>query len=181
MQTIKRVDKPPSTNALLQTSIIVFSRDFLPVARINIRRAIALLVTGQAVTLDMGNSKFYTVTSPSLTLRVSEHIRLTSGNASRHWKIPAVSRREVFRRDEHTCQYCGSHKRLTLDHVIPRSKGGSHTWDNVVTACAPCNHKKGAFLLHETRMQLKHKPRAPMHPAIAFAEQFWQTQASVQP
>jgi 5-methylcytosine-specific restriction endonuclease McrA len=94
------------------------------------------------------------------------------------WRIPPVSRREVFRRDSHTCQYCGSTKHLTLDHVLPRSKGGTHTWDNVVAACERCNASKGDRLLHETTMQLRTKPKAPIHPAIAFAEQFWKEQGS---
>jgi 5-methylcytosine-specific restriction endonuclease McrA len=92
-----------------------------------------------------------------------------------------VSRREVFRRDSHTCQYCGSTKKLTLDHVLPRSKGGTHTWDNVVAACERCNASKGDRLLHETAMQLSTKPKAPIHPAIAFAEQFWKEQGSAEP
>jgi 5-methylcytosine-specific restriction endonuclease McrA len=104
---------------------------------------------------------------------------LTSGNPERHWKAPPVNRREVFRRDNHACQYCGSTKHLTLDHVIPRSKGGTHTWDNVVTACEKCNSCKGDRLLHETGMVLKAKPKAPMHPAITFAEQFWKEQQPV--
>ncbi len=73
---------------------------------------------------------------------VPEHIRLTVGNPERHWKVPPVNRREVLKRDSHTCQYCGSTKHLTLLHVIPRSKGGQHTWDNVVTACEKCNSIK---------------------------------------
>jgi 5-methylcytosine-specific restriction endonuclease McrA len=109
-------------------------------------------------------------------LQISEHIRLTGGNPERHWKLPPVNRREVFRRDGHTCQYCGSTKHLTLDHVIPRSKGGTHTWDNVVTACERCNSTKGDRLLNEIGLALKTKPKAPMHPAIAFAEQFWKAQ-----
>jgi len=138
--------------------------------------AIALLVTGQAESLEYSSTQRWEVRSPSVVLQVPEHIRLTGGNPERHWKMPAVGRREVFRRDHYACQYCGSTKHLTLDHVIPRSKGGTHTWDNVVTACERCNSKKGDRLLHETPMTLKTKPKAPMHPAIAFAEQFWKEQ-----
>ncbi|HEY9618315.1 MAG TPA: HNH endonuclease [Microcoleaceae cyanobacterium] len=162
--------------AILQNQVVVFSKNYLPLARINIKRAIVLLVTGQAEALDFSSTQQWEVRSPSLVLQISEHIRLTSGNPERHWKVPPVSRREVFRRDHYTCQYCGSTKRLTLDHVIPRSKGGSHTWDNVVAACEKCNSAKGDRLLHETGMVLKTKPKAPIHPAIAFSEQFWRSQ-----
>jgi 5-methylcytosine-specific restriction endonuclease McrA len=164
---------------VLQNQVVVFSKNYLPLARINIKRAIALLITGQAESLGFGNVQQWEVRSPSVVLQIPEHIRLTSGNPERHWKLPPVNRREVFRRDHHTCQYCGSTKHLTLDHVIPRSKGGTHTWDNVVTACEKCNSTKSDRLLYETGMVLKTKPKAPIHPAIAFAEQFWKEQQSV--
>jgi 5-methylcytosine-specific restriction endonuclease McrA len=155
---------------------VVFSKNYLPIARINIKRAIVLLVTGQAESVNFGTTKLWEVRSPSVVLQVPEHIRLTVGNPERHWKVPPVNRREVLKRDNHTCQYCGSTKHLTLDHVIPRSKGGQHTWDNVVTACEKCNSTKSDRLLHETGMVLKTKLKAPIHPAVAFAEQFWNAQ-----
>jgi 5-methylcytosine-specific restriction endonuclease McrA len=160
----------------LQNSVVVFSKNYLPLARINIKRAVVLLVTGQAESLDFNSTTFWEVRSPSIVLQVPEHIRLTVGNPERHWKVPPVNRREVLKRDSHTCQYCGTSKRLTLDHVIPRSKGGQHTWDNVVTACEKCNSIKSDRLPHEAGMVLKTKPKAPIHPAVAFAEQFWSAQ-----
>lgn len=161
---------------ILQNSVVVFSKNYLPLARINIKRAIVLLVTGQAESLNFGSTKLWEVHSPSVVLQVPEHIRLTVGNPERHWKVPPVNRREVLKRDNHTCQYCGSTKHLTLDHVIPRSKGGQHSWDNVVTACERCNSIKSDRLPHEAGMVLKTKPKAPIHPAVAFAEQFWNAQ-----
>ena len=165
---------------LFQRQVVVFSKNYLPLAHITLKRAIALLVTGRAESLELGNPQRWEVRSPSLVLQVSEHIRLLKGNPKRPWKVPPVSRREVFRRDQHPCQYCNSTRQLTLDHVIPRSKGGTHTWDNVVTACSPCNSAKGDRPLPVTGMVLKTKPKAPMHPAFAFAEQFWQTQNPAQ-
>jgi 5-methylcytosine-specific restriction endonuclease McrA len=161
--------------SVLQNSVVVFSKNYLPLARVNIKRAIALLVTGRAESLGYGNSLYWEVRSPNLTLQVPEQIRLTIGNPERLWKAPAVNRREILRRDHHTCQYCGSPKHLTLDHVLPRSRGGTHTWNNVVIACAPCNGRKGDRTPQEAGMSLKTKPKAPMHPAVAFAEQFWNT------
>jgi 5-methylcytosine-specific restriction endonuclease McrA len=164
------------TQNVLQNSVVVFSRNYLPLARINIKRAITLLVTGQAESLDLGNSQYWEVRSPSLILQVPEQIRLTIGNPERLWKLPPVNRREVLRRDHHACQYCGNAKKLTLDHVIPRSKGGQHTWDNVVAACETCNSVKGDRLPQEAGMTPRIKPKAPIHPAVAFAEQFWKAQ-----
>jgi 5-methylcytosine-specific restriction endonuclease McrA len=172
MQATEQSQKIP----ILHNQVVVFSKNYLPLARINIKRAIVLLVTGQAESLGFDSIKQWEVRSPSVVLQVPEHIRLTSVNPERQWKVPPVNRREVFRRDHHACQYCGSTKRLTLDHVIPRSKGGTHAWDNVVAACEKCNSAKGDRLLHETGMVLRSKPKAPIHPAIAFAEQFWKEQ-----
>lgn len=168
-----QVRQQSQSPSVLQRQVVVFSKNYLPLMRINTKRAIALLVTGQAEALDFGNAQQWQIRSPNLVLQVSEHIRLISSNPERQWKMPPVNRREVFRRDDHTCQYCGSTKHLTIDHVIPRSKGGTHTWDNVVAACSTCNSAKGDRLLHEINMTLKSKPKAPIHPAIAFAEQFW--------
>ena len=72
-----------------------------------------------------------------------------------------ISRRALFARDGWQCAYCGSTGRLTLDHVVPRSRGGDSVWENVVTSCAPCNLRKGNHLLQETAMTLRTIPRAP--------------------
>lgn len=163
---------------ILSRSVVVFSQNYLPISRINIKRAIVLLVTGKAEPLNLGtaSSIIWPVRSPSCVLQVPEHIRLTIAGGERIWKIPPVNRREVLRRDHHTCQYCGSGKHLTLDHVIPRSKGGTHTWDNIVTACERCNAHKGDRTPLQAAMPLKCQPRAPMHPTVAFAEHFWRDQ-----
>jgi 5-methylcytosine-specific restriction endonuclease McrA len=74
----------------------------------------------------------------------------------------ALSRREIFRRDHYTCQYCGKTSiNLTVDHVIPRHMGGTHEWKNLVTACYACNHLKGGRALSETGMRLLRQPKEP--------------------
>ena len=160
----------------LRCSVVVFSKNYLPLSRVNMKRAVTLLVTGKAEPLDWCNGQGYPVHSPSLVLLVPEQIRLTQANCDRVWKVPPVNRREVLRRDKHRCQYCGSTKRLTLDHVIPRSKGGNHAWDNVVTACERCNSRKGDRTPQQAGMTLLTQPKAPMHPTVAFSEQFWREQ-----
>ena len=72
-----------------------------------------------------------------------------------------ISRRALFARDGWRCQYCGSTGKLTLDHVVPRSRGGDSVWENVVTSCAPCNLRKGDRLLEEVHMRLIAAPRPP--------------------
>lgn len=79
------------------------------------------------------------------------------------------TRKNVLTRDENQCQYCGIHFReaeLTIDHVIPRSKGGSNTWDNVVTACKSCNQRKSNFLVENSPVSLMRKPMKPSYRSI---------------
>ena len=170
---------------VLDRSVVVFSRNYLPISRVNIRRAIALLILGKAEALDLANEIWF-VKSPNFVIAVPQHIRLTITSTERIWKVPPVNRREVLKRDNHRCQYCGSNKRLTLDHVIPVSKGGEHKWNNVVTACESCNQYKrdsasapgnGLRTPHEAGMPLSTKPKAPMYP-IAFAENFWHSESA---
>lgn len=165
-----------SITDVLGHSVVVFSKNYLPISRVNIKRAIVLLVTGKAEPLDFSSGAGTMVRSPSQILHIPAHIRLTINGSERVWKLPPVNRREVLRRDRHACQYCGSTKHLTLDHVIPRSKGGKHTWDNVVTACEGCNSRKSDRTPHQAGMSLRTLPKAPAHPAVAFSEQFWKEQ-----
>jgi 5-methylcytosine-specific restriction endonuclease McrA len=162
-----------SAMQVLEQSVVVFSQNYLPLCRVNIKRAIVLLVTNKAEPLDFSTEGGWKIHSPSLILHVPKHIRLKIASGERTWKVPPVNRREVLRRDHHSCQYCGSKKSLTLDHVIPRSQGGPHTWNNVVIACERCNSYKGNRTPLEAGMHLRTKPKAPVHPAVSFAEQFW--------
>lgn len=74
-----------------------------------------------------------------------------------------LTRRNVFRRDEHRCQYCGAMEDLTLDHVVPKSHGGPDTWENLVAACVPCNNRKGGRTPDQAGMPLARPPFRPSH------------------
>jgi 5-methylcytosine-specific restriction endonuclease McrA len=74
-----------------------------------------------------------------------------------------LTRQNVFKRDKFTCQYCGSPKSLTLDHIIPRSKGGKTSWSNLVTACQPCNTRKGDRTPDQANLKLRSKPQKPTY------------------
>jgi 5-methylcytosine-specific restriction endonuclease McrA len=157
----------------LHQSVVVFSQNYLPMSRVNIRRAIVLLLTGKAEPMNLETEIFWEVRSPSLVLQVPAYIRLRNQGAERLWKVPPVNRRELLRRDRYQCQYCGGRKKLTIDHVMPRSKGGRHTWDNVVIACESCNTRKGDRTPQQAGMALYAAPKAPIHPALMFAKEFW--------
>jgi len=103
-----------------------------------------------------------TVKSPSFEIRLPSVVSLKE--YVRPARQPAFTRFNVFLRDRFTCQYCGAHDELTFDHVIPRSKGGATTWENVVAACSPCNLRKGDRLPLEAHMV---PMQTPYQPAIA--------------
>ena len=100
---------------------------------------------------------------PSVAIAAPEIILLANYNRVPRHEAP-FTRRNLFLRDDHTCQYCGRRhptQNLSIDHVIPRSRGGRTTWENCVIACVPCNARKGNRLLNEARMKLITKPRRP--------------------
>ncbi|MEO0948714.1 MAG: HNH endonuclease [Cyanobacteria bacterium J06641_5] len=112
-------------NSVLQNSVVVFSCNYLPIAKVNLRRAIILLVTGRAELFDLEPQRWQ-VRSPSLVLEISGHIQLAVAHIERAWKLPPVNRYEVLYRDDYRCQYCGIKGFLSLDLVLPRSRGGPH-------------------------------------------------------
>ena len=101
----------------------------------------------------------YIVRSPSTEFRLPSVIALR--DFVRQDRPPAFTRFNVFLRDGFECVYCGASEHLTFDHVVPRSKGGRTTWDNIVAACSPCNLRKGGKLLKQTDMHLKKRPGRP--------------------
>ena len=100
-----------------------------------------------------------TVRSPSFEMRLPSVVSLkTYVKPTRH---PAFTRFNVFLRDRFTCQYCGDRRDLTFDHVVPRSQGGRTMWENVATACAPCNLKKGGRTPSQAHMHIQREPIRP--------------------
>ena len=138
--------------------VLVLNQNYEPLNVCNVKRALVLVLGGKAEILELNHllihSTTRTIHAPSV-IRLSYLIRRPHPRAK-------LSRREVFLRDDYTCQYCGLRTRdLTLDHVIPKSRGGKHTWENLVSACRTCNHRKGGKSLVEARMKLAREPRQP--------------------
>jgi 5-methylcytosine-specific restriction endonuclease McrA len=99
------------------------------------------------------------VRSPSTAFRIPSVVVLK--DYVKPARATAFTRFNLFLRDEFTCQYCGSREHLTFDHVVPRSKGGRTTWENVVASCGPCNLQKGSKTLKQAAMHLRCKPARP--------------------
>jgi len=142
----------------LHEPVLVLNANFAPINVCTTKRAIVLILTGKASLVMNGRGVIRSVS------RIYPRPSIIRLGAMAHRPRPRVklSKREIFRRDEYTCQYCGQRKQtLTVDHVIPRRLGGNHCWENLVTACAACNHRKGGRTIEQAGMRLLHTPKAP--------------------
>ena len=160
----------------MNTKVLVLNRAYLPIHITSVRRACSLLYQGIARAV---NEQYQTFDFESwAALSASVHGD-TIGLVNRAMRVPRVillvaydrvpkrhvrfSRFNVYARDRNTCQYCGkvlASSELTLDHVVPRSRGGASAWENLVACCHPCNHRKANQLMHEAGMKLLREPRA---------------------
>jgi 5-methylcytosine-specific restriction endonuclease McrA len=138
--------------------VLVLNQNYEPLNVTNLPRAFRLVFGDKAEVIEYDHQVIRTVRTeyraPSV-VRLRHHVRRPRPRVK-------LSRREVFSRDRHTCQYCGRQAHdLTLDHVVPRHRGGGHTWDNLVTACKACNHRKGGKTLDEARLRVVRVPFEP--------------------
>ena len=147
--------------------VLVLNSSYEPLQLISTRRAVVLLLQEKAEVIEAAQqllrSQGFAVHIP-LVIRLVRYIKIP-----RRMRLPC-SRRGVLARDRETCQYCGIQPgrfQLTVDHVVPRSRGGLTTWDNVVTACRDCNHNKGGRTPDEANMVLMSVPRQPQYVAFA--------------
>lgn len=174
---------------MLNESVLILNRSWLAVNVSNVRRAISLLYRDLARVVSPGDFATYSfdawqsisetevrangngavhgnglyVHSVNVSLRIPEVIVLTVFNSVHRREVP-LSRRALLERDRQTCQYCGhptKRTELTVDHVVPRSKGGRHAWENVVLACIRCNLRKGNRTPREAHMPLQRRPHKP--------------------
>jgi 5-methylcytosine-specific restriction endonuclease McrA len=142
----------------MQAPVLVLNANFEPINVCDIRRAVGLILSDKADLVINGRGEIHTINAsfprPSV-IRLQKMI-------NRPRQQLKLTRREIFRRDNYTCQYCGKHTGdLTIDHVIPRHLGGQHIWKNVVAACSLCNHRKGGRLLGEVNLRLLRTPNEP--------------------
>lgn len=158
--------------------MLVLNASYEPINVCTVRRAAVLLLKSRAEVLEQADWALHaeTLTMPRPTvIRLTTYVRVPRDAHSRK-----LTRRAIFARDRWTCQYCGAGQgNLTVDHVIPRSKGGSSSWDNIVTCCAPCNRRKADRLPRQANMHPRRKPVPPsatifVHVAVPRVPEVWQ-------
>lgn len=138
--------------------VLVLNQNYEPLNVTNLPRAFKLVFGAKAEILEYDHQIVHSPRqafhAPSV-IRLQHHIRRPRPRVK-------LTRREVLARDRHTCQYCGRQSSdLTLDHVMPRHRGGAHSWENLVAACKPCNHRKGGRTPDEARIRLLRPPFEP--------------------
>ena len=143
--------------------VLVLNGNYEPINVCRTRRAMGLILMGKATVLENGRGVIHTV---SRTYERPSVIRLAYVVRRPRLQVH-LSKREILRRDEYRCQYCGRRAaQLTIDHVVPRHRGGQHCWENLVAACHQCNRRKGGRTLQEARMDLLHPPIEPRPTAL---------------
>jgi len=140
------------------SSVLVLNADFSALQITSVKRAIVLVAKGKAEIVK--HEARAQIRSEKIAYGKPLIIRLLRYIAHQVRRFK-VSRSRIYKRDQHQCVYCGSRKNLTLDHVLPRSRGGSNDWANLVTCCLSCNLKKGNRTPEEANMKLPTKPAIP--------------------
>ena len=152
----------------LNSKVLVLNQNYEPMSVCNVRKAIVLLFLGKAELIESQQGKLLHSISMSIpfpsVVRLGFYIRVP-------YKKIILSRKNVLRRDSHRCQYCGrGDLPLTVDHVMPRSRKGEDSWENLVCACVHCNNRKGDRTAEEAYMPLLKRPAKPNH--VTFIKHF---------
>jgi 5-methylcytosine-specific restriction endonuclease McrA len=147
----------------MQEPVLVLNANFEPINVCTTRRAMGLILNGKASLILNGRGELRTINAsfpkPSV-IRLDKMVKRPRPSVR-------LTKREILRRDEYTCQYCGQKvPYLTIDHVVPRRLGGTHSWDNLVAACPTCNHRKGGHTTEQAQMRLLHPPKEPPSSAL---------------
>lgn len=144
----------------MNNRVLVLNNDSSPLMVCSIERAFTLVYLKKSEMVKSANG--YKLHSVTQTFPMPSVIRLNR-YVNAPYKGVNLTRQNIFKRDNFECQYCGTKRDLTIDHVVPRAKGGRDTWTNLVTACKKCNAKKGDNSPEEAEMMLRHKPHKPSY------------------
>jgi 5-methylcytosine-specific restriction endonuclease McrA len=145
---------------MMSGHVLVLNQDYGAITICSVRRAFILVLLKKAELVHARDDRV--LRSPSSEYPWPSIIRLKQ-YASFPYRKVMLSRANVHRRDGGLCQYCGKRDRLTIDHIMPKSRGGRDTWDNLASACVLCNNRKGDRTPEEAEMSLMRKPFRPSH------------------
>jgi 5-methylcytosine-specific restriction endonuclease McrA len=156
---------------MINYPVLVLNQSYEPLTVCRARRAVVLIFQGKAEMLENGIGFIHSINE---TVPLPSVIRLAC-MVKRPRRERKLTRFEIYHRDRYTCQYCGQQSRqLTLDHVIPRYRGGRHTWENVVSACVACNRRKAGRTPLEANMKLIRPPSPPSgNPFFIIPYHYW--------
>jgi 5-methylcytosine-specific restriction endonuclease McrA len=148
--------------------VLILNYNYQPLNVTNVRRALGLLCLGKAHTVEVDSKVFR---SEHMAVRMPTVLRLNH-YVRRPVPVLRVSRKGIFARDSHTCQYCGARSgSLTIDHVLPKERGGTSDWANLVCCCTRCNNKKGNRTPEQAGMRLRKQPFRPKFiPYISYSK-----------
>lgn len=159
----------------MSKAILILNADYTPINMASLKKGYNLIYKGKAEVL--ASEVNYPMNSDSKELERPVVIRLLKYVVIPYKKL-TLSKVNILKRDKYTCVYCGSKKDLTLDHVLPKSRGGKNTWGNLVTACFKCNHKKGNRTPQEAGMVINALPFVPTYETFLSKEQLALTNIS---
>ena len=141
----------------MMDKVLVLNSDYTPLNVTSIRRGFILVIKGKAEVLRQDAENIVTSIGEfvrPLIIRLLSYVRFKS-------KPVKLNRKRIFKRDNNECVYCGSKRNLTIDHIMPRSRGGKNTWANLVTCCSNCNLRKGNRTPEEAGMRMNYKAYEP--------------------
>lgn len=154
-------EDPRRINGKLNAQVLVLNQSYEPLSVCNIKKAVILLLLQKAELISKNLERMIRTVNdqydwPSV-IRLKRYVPI------QHRHV-ILTRKNILRRDEYKCAYCGkSDGNLTIDHIVPKSKGGKDTWDNLIAACTVCNNKKGNRSPSEAGLKLLYKPYTPSH------------------
>ena len=142
----------------LNNKVLLLNNSYEPISIITAKKAVIMYFLDK---VDVVKKSKIVINSLYLKFNIPEVIKLKNYIYIKHSKIP-LTRKNILKRDDNTCQYCGKNKsEITIDHILPKDKGGNDTWNNLVVACKRCNMIKGNYLLKDIDMYLIRKPFEP--------------------
>lgn len=145
---------------MMKTRVLVLNEDFSPISICTVQRAFILVFLKKAEMITKSNGSMLRTVDQAFpvpsVIKLKRFIHIP-------YKKVILTRQNIFKRDGFRCQYCGTTKDLTLDHVVPKARGGKSTWLNLLTACKTCNAKKGDYTPEEVGFTIKSHPFRPSY------------------